>query len=204
MAIGIDQIYLSMTDPETGAYLTADIYTVDGVYEADGVTLRQLSIGQLVMALCLKRATDLESGYWYTNPTTGERKRIPGIIDKMGDIENASSQLECMTAIEKAILEDEVDMHTKKVTYNGQEYTYYDFLTDPDIMNMDNVPDTASKDSSEFISSLESSMDSKNTFSQQTMIELQSLTNKRDQAYDMISNAIKSINTVLTGNVNNI
>ena len=27
MAIGIDQIYLSMTDPDTGNYLTANIYT---------------------------------------------------------------------------------------------------------------------------------------------------------------------------------
>ena len=45
MAIGVDQIYLSMTSPETGEYLTGNVYTVDGVYEADGVTLRSLSIG---------------------------------------------------------------------------------------------------------------------------------------------------------------
>ncbi len=36
------------------------------------------------------------------------------------------------------------------------------------------------------------------------MIKLQSLTNKRDQAYDLISNALKSINTVLTGTMNNM
>ena len=51
MAFSVDQIYLSMQNPETGEYLTADVYTVDGVYEADGVTLRRLSVGQLVMAL---------------------------------------------------------------------------------------------------------------------------------------------------------
>ena len=32
MAIGVDQIYLSMTSPETGEYLTANVYTVDGVF----------------------------------------------------------------------------------------------------------------------------------------------------------------------------
>ena len=46
-------------------------------------------------------------------------------------------------------------------------------------------------------------MDEKNSFSQKTMIELQSLTQKRDQSYDMISNVIKSLNTVLVSNVNN-
>ena len=204
MAIGVDQIYLSMTDPDTGEYLTADVYTVDGVYEADGVTPRFVSIGQLVMALCLKRATDLESGYWYEDPATGERKRVKGIVEKMADIETTSEQLECMTEIEKAVLEGDVNMRTATVTYKGQAYTYYDFLTDPDIINLDNVPDSANKDSSEFISSLESEMDSKNSFSQQNMIELQSLTNKRDQAYDMISNILKSLNTVLTGTVNNM
>ena len=41
MAIEVDQIYLSMTSPETGEFLTANVYTVDGVYEADGVTPRR-------------------------------------------------------------------------------------------------------------------------------------------------------------------
>ena len=47
-------------------------------------------------------------------------------------------------------------------------------------------------------------MDENNTFSQKTMIELQSQTNKRDQAYDMISNSLKSINTVLVDTANNM
>lgn len=205
MAIGVDQIYLSMTDPDTGEYLTANVYTVDGVYEADGVTLRLLSIGQVVMAVCLRRATDLESGYWYEDPTTGARKRIKGIIDKMAEIEATSEKLECLTEIENAVLGDGVNLKSAKLTYKGHEYTYYDFLTDPDIgINLASVPATANKDSSEFISELEAEMDSKNSFSQQTMIELQSLTNKRDQAYDMISNILRSVNQVLTATVNNM
>jgi hypothetical protein len=72
-------------------------------------------------------------------------------------------------------------------------------------MEVENVPSgTASADSTDLITAIEAKMDEKNTFSQQAMIELQSLTAKRDQAYDMISNALKSINTVLVGNANNM
>lgn len=202
MAIGVDQIYLSMTSPETGEYLTANVYTVDGVYEADGVTLRCLSIGQLVMALCLKRATDLESGYKYINPDTGEEKQIDGIIQKMAKVEDTSEQLECLTKIENAILASSVDLAEKKVTYKNREYTYFAFLTE--IMEVENVPSTANKDSEAFLEAIEAKMDEKNTFSQQTMIELQSITNKRDQAYDMVSNVLKSFNTILTATVNNV
>ena len=56
----------------------------------------------------------------------------------------------------------------------------------------------------DLITAIESKMDSLNSFSQQKMIELQSETNKRDQAYDMISNILKSLNTVQVGIVNNI
>ena len=70
-------------------------------------------------------------------------------------------------------------------------------------MGIANVPDSANADSEEFISAIESKMDEKNSFSQQTMIELQSLTSKRDQSYDMVSNVLKSLNTVLVGIVNN-
>ena len=187
MAIGVDQIYLSMTSPETGEYLTANVYTVDGVYEPDGVTPRLLSIGQLVMALCLKRAASLETD----------------IIKKMNEIENVSEQLELMTKIETDILAGDVNMSSKTLSYKGTTYTYYAFLTE--VVDVDNVPSgTANKNSAEFISSLESKMDENNTFSQKTMIELQSQTNKRDQTYDMISNSLKSINTVLVGTANNM
>ena len=187
MAIGVDQIVLSMTSPETGEYLTANVYTVDGVYEPDGVTPRLLSIGQLVMALCLKRAASLETD----------------IIQKMNEIENVSEQLELMTKIETDILAGDVNMSSKTLSYKGTTYTYYAFLTE--IMEVDNVPSgKANKDSTELITGIESKMDENNTLSQKTMIELQSQTNKRDQTYDMISNSLKSINTVLVGTVNNM
>ena len=56
----------------------------------------------------------------------------------------------------------------------------------------------------DLITEIESKMDSLNSFSQQKMIELQSETNKRDQAYDMITNILKSMNTVQVGIVNNM
>ena len=187
MAIGVDGIVLSMKSPETGEYLTANVYTVDGVYEPGTTELRRLSIGQLVMALCLKRAASLETD----------------IISKMNQIESVSEQLELMTKIETDILVSSIDMSSKTVSYQGTTYTYYWFLTE--VMGIDDVPTgTASKDSTELLTNIESKMDENNSLSQKTMIELQSQTNKRDQTYDMISNSLKSINTVLVGTANNM
>lgn len=187
MSIGVDQIYLSMQNPDTGEYLMADVYTVDGVYEADGTTPRLLSIGQLVMALCLQRASELEAD----------------IVRKMNTLENTTEQLELMTEIETELLNGSVNMRSRKVVYRGEEYTYYDFLSD--IMQMNEVPSgTVDASDTDFLTALETTMDSQNSFSQQTMIELQSQTTKRDQSYDMVSNVLKSLNTVLVGNANNM
>lgn len=187
MALSVDQIYLSMQNPDTGEYLLANVYTVDGVYETDGVTPRLLSIGQLVMALCLQRASELETD----------------IVKKMNTLEDVTEMLECMTEIETNVLEGEVDMMSKKVKYHGNDYAYADFLET--IVGMTDVPHgKVNVDSTDFLTALESEMDSNNSFSQQTMIQLQSQTTKRDQAYDMISNVLKSLNNVLTGTANNM
>ncbi len=60
------------------------------------------------------------------------------------------------------------------------------------------------KNNDDLISQIETKMDSMNSFSQQKMIELQSCTNKRDQSYDMITNILKSLNSTLVGNANNL
>lgn len=198
MAIGVDQIYLSMKSPDTGAYLTADVYTVEGVTNADG-SPRLLSIGQLVMALCLKRAHDLEMGY--NDSITGQH--VDGVLEIMNSLETNTEILECLTKIETDTLDGDVNLKTKKLTFQGEEMTYYDFLTRK--TGVENVPTgTVNSKSTEFISALEAEMDSRNSFSQQTMIQLQSQTTKRDQAYDMISNTLKSLNNVLVGNANNM
>ena len=169
--------------------LTANYYTVPGVTYPDG-TPRALSIGQLVMALCLQRATELEAE----------------IIKIVEDLNKTSEDLERLTEIESAIVnatDSSVNLKTTKLT--GTDISYYDFLTKSEYeIELKSVPETADSSSEQLITDIESKMDSHNSFSQQTMIDLQSQTAKRDQSYDMISNILKSLNTTLMTNVNNM
>ena len=190
MSIGIVEFDLSMVNPETGEYLTARAYTVDGVLGVDNQP-RLLSIGQLVMAICLQRATALEAG----------------IIALMEEMNSTSVKLELMTQIEADILDGGANManiNMSHVTYEGRNYNFHDFLVDVVRMDAASVPsDFVSATDTDFITALESKMDEMNSFSQQKMIELQSQTSKRDQSYDMISNVLKSLNTVQVGILNN-
>lgn len=207
MAIGTVEFDLSMVNPDTGRYLTANVYTVDGVTNADG-SLRELSIGQLVMAICLQRASELETN----------------IIALMEEMNSTSAQLEAMTEIENEIVKwpdalkaagtsarslNNYNVSSDNAAYPG--VTYKTALVDMGVIangisyvRVSGNPDSDDIMYDDFISQLEAKMDEKNSFSQQKMIELQSLTNKRDQSYDMISNILKSLNTTLTGNVNNL
>ena len=190
MSIGIVEFDLSMVNPETGEYRTARAYTVDGVLGVDNQP-RLLSIGQLVMAICLQRATALEAD----------------IVELMEDMNQNSVKLELMTQIETDILDGGANMdniNTSHVTYEGRNYNFHDFLVDVVRMDAASVPTGfVSVTDSDFITALEAKMDEMNSFSQQKMIQLQSQTSKRDQAYDMISNVLKSLNTVLVGIANN-
>ena len=190
MAIGTVEFDLSMVSPESGEFLTARTYTVEGVENADG-SLRQLSIGQLVMAICLNRASKLETD----------------IIALMEEMSATSAQLAALTEIENDILDGGANMdniNTSHVTYDGRDYTFYDFLVNVMGFSSSDVPTGfADASNTDLITLIESKMDEKNSFSQQKMIELQSLTNKRYQSYDMISNILKSLNTTMTGIVNN-
>ena len=190
MAIGTVEFDLSMVSPQSGEFLTARAYTVEGVTNADG-SLRQLSIGQLVMAICLNRASKLETD----------------IIALMEEMSATSAQLAALTEIENDILDGGAGMNninTSHVTYDGRDYTFYDFLVNVmGFSSSDVSTGFADASNTDLITLIESKMDEKNSFSQQKMIELQSLTNKRDQSYDMISNILKSLNTTMTGIVNN-
>lgn len=191
MAINTVEFDLSLANPDNGRFLTANVYTVEGVTNTDG-SLRELSIGQLVMALCLNRAAKMETE----------------IVTLMEEMNSTSTRLRKMTDIEETLLASGVEMSNSSansVIYDGTTYTCRNFLVNIVGMNASDVPTgrvTAS--SKEFITALESKMDELNSFSQQKMIELQSLTNKRDQSYDMISNVLKSLNNVQIGNANNI
>ena len=198
MAIGTVEFDLSMVSPQSGEFLTARAYTVEGVKNADG-SLRQLSIGQLVMAICLSRASKLEAD----------------IIALMEEMSTTSAQLADMTKIEQAVIDD-FAANQNGHAYNLDNVTVtsstsaVQLLRDLEVINSsqqyvrnDSILSNADIMYDDFITQIESKMDEKNSFSQQKMIELQSLTNKRDQSYDMISNILKSLNTTMTGIVNN-
>ena len=190
-SVGFD---LSMADIDTGMRLQAKTFSIL-VENADGVMetkLSGLSIGQLVMAVCLERAVEKE-------------KEIIGI---MNTLNNTSSQLEALTEIETAIVGADgksgqsVNLSTKTLT-NQPDYTYRAYLAEILGVDTSEIPATANSDSSDLITQIETAMDRRNSINQQTMIELQSATSKRDQAYDMISNILKSLNNVMLGIVNN-
>ena len=200
MAIGTVEFDLSMVSPQSGEFLTARAYTVEGVKNADG-SLRQLSIGQLVMAICLSRASKLEAD----------------IIALMEEMSTTSAQLADMTKIEQAVIDDFAAnqnghaYNLDNVTVTSSTDGAVKLLRDLGVINStqqyvrnDSILSNADIMYDDFITAIESKMDEKNSFSQQKMIELQSLTNKRDQSYDMISNVLKSLNTVLVGNANNM
>ena len=191
MGITVTNIDLSMTNPEDSAtFLQARTYNVT-VTDADGVTttaLKNLSIGQLVMALCLERAVAKEKE----------------IIDTMNKLNTTSNELEGLTAIETAVLgtdsDKALDFSTTLQAPNAG-VSYSSFL---ETIGIEVPSDGVNKNSSNFISQLEQAMDERNSINQRTMIDLQSATNKRDQSYDMISNILKSLHTVLTGTANNV
>ena len=203
MAFETVEFDLSMVNPDTGRYLTGRVYTVDGIENVDG-SLRELSIGQLVMAICLTRAAELEES----------------IIALMEEMNSTSAMLESLTEAEQGVVDYYAASPTQHA-YKLADHTivegsaagmnYRTFLQGLGVIGSDIQWVRDDKKYSDgdilfddFISSLEAKMDERNSFSQQKMIELQSQTSKRDQTYDMISNILKSLNTVLVGNANNM
>ena len=203
MSFATEQIDLSMCSAETGRFLAANLYTLEGVKNEDG-SPRVMSMSELVLAICLQRASGLENGY--VDSVSGKRKK--GIIDLMEDIAANSAMLKGLTEVEEKLVEIGIggsfDAHGA-FTYDGMATTYYNFLFYTAGVTGLPAAGTWSYDNVQTaISLVEDKMDSLNTLSQDLLIELQSLTAKRDQTYDLASNAIKSFNTVLLGTVNNM
>ena len=203
---GTELMPLTMRNQETGRVLTATVYTVDGV---DGV----LSMGQLVMAICLSRASDVENE----------------LVKLMGDVEQTSQKLKGLTKIQAELVKwyEEHAADEKfgfELTDDSWSYTYTDketqltkeynlsnwreFLTDSTACGM--TDELLKKDSltrnevETLINSLSDTMDSNNAVSQDQLIKMQSLTTKRDQAHDMVTNVLKSFNTQELGNASNM
>lgn len=172
-----------------------NLYSIEGVdgVNGDGV----LSIGQAVMAISLARATELEEE----------------LISLMEELEANSEKLQALSDLESLLVEwessatssstltgDETDY---QITYNGTTYNWDDFLVSMGLLSSTSSSYSLS-DIESIVTDMESQMDELNSFSQDTMIDIQSVTSKRDQSYDTISNILKSLNTTMTGNANNI
>ena len=180
-------------DANGNSLLQRNVYKVDGVtgIAADG----SLSVGQLVMALCLARATKLE------DKIIELMNEISTNTDKLNTISAAQSDLSTWLA---AHTSDTSSLSKNTVLDSGK--TWAQWIPELNAIGF-NIADKSYYSQSELnaiVSEMDSRMDELNTFSQETMISLQSTTSKRDQAYDMISNILKTLNTTLTGNANNI
>ena len=195
-----ESINLSMKNPDTGTLLTSNVYTLAGVTEAGSTTLKKMSIGQLVMAVCLSRATELEAK----------------IVAEMAAMATTTDELENFSKIEADLAAWQKANPSATLSKDGiSETTYpnlYATLSDDDarVKFLSDIGMSTSKTSwsadevDEMMQAVEEQMDSLNTISQEQLIDIQSLTSKRDDTYSLISNVLKSLYTVMTGNVNNI
>ena len=202
------QIDLSMRNPDTGRFLQANVYFVEGVKNADG-SYRELSIGQLVMAICLARATEVEQA----------------LVLKMDAMNQSSLMLDSLTAIETRIADtaagkaygDYIGTTWADIGFTEKEAARFKKLHETDewtafVINYAKVPSLPTPESQgydlnaidEVMTNIESRMDDLNTQNQSDMIEMQSLTNKRDQAYDLNAALIKSFQTVIIGTIANM
>lgn len=197
-AFRTEEIALSMRNPDTGRPLTANVYTIDGVNAPDG-SPKLLSMGQLVMAICLNRAVEME------DRMVGMMAEMEVNTDNLNALTRAETLLQDGTSPTAALSEKlvyyEIDPKTYEVTSKSCG-TIGEFLTAIGVVWKGSDDKPLATDT--IVTNIETKMDGLNTFSQQKMIELQSYTNKRDQAYDLVSNILKSLNTVLHGNVNNL
>ena len=189
-----DTIDLSLINVRTGNPLTANVYKVTF---ADGGG-RVMSMGQLVMAICLERATAMEAD----------------VIEIMEEMAGTTLNIETLSSIEAKIVEiaktsntvelpkitgdwsiSVIDPRTGKAVVESATNAQQVFTK----LGVDQSSDVETQ-----IEYLESKLDQLNTNSQEQMILLQSQTNKRDQSYEMISNVLKSLYTVLSGEANNL
>ena len=204
----VDWRIQSTTDPSKNkpVFQQVNTYTLEGVKDANG-NLRQMSIGQLVMAICLNRASKLESD----------------IVAEMNEMAKSTDKLEKYSAIEAELaawqkanptgtLSVDVikkdDKNVYSTTYPNLYATFKDDTTRQTFLSgigMDTSAKSWSADAvDEMMQNIEEQMDSLNTLSQEQLIDIQSLTSKRDDTYSLISNVLKSLYTVMTGNVNNM
>ena len=175
-----DAITLSLRNAETGD---------------NGIT-RTMSLGQLVMAICLKRATEKEAD---VVAIMEQMARVTANIEAISDIEKKLLDLE-----DGATINSLVGSWTVSWTDDQGVVHETPFMNAQTALNRLGITANTSMTNDAIIANIESKLDELNTMSQEQMITLQSETNKRDQSYEMISNVLKSLFTVMTGVANNV
>ena len=187
-----DAITLSLRNAETGKPLTANVYDVT----LDNGITRTMSLGQLVMAICLKRATEKEAD---VVSIMEQMARVTANIEAISDIEKKLLELE-----DGATINSLVGSWTVSWTDDQGVVHETTFMNAQTALNRLGITANTSMTNDAIIANIESKLDELNTMSQEQMITLQSETNKRDQSYEMISNVLKSLFTVMTGVANNV
>lgn len=184
-----EAIALSVRNTDTGRKLTANVYNV--TFE-DGTT-RVMSMGQLIAALCLGKATEKEND----------------VIAVMQEMAMETTNIEALSDVEAKFIE--MGSGAKISDIKGT-WTIVPEGTTTEITTSDanlvlqylGVSGYDPSDVDSVISAMESKLDEMNTQSQEQLITLQSETNKRDQRYEMTTNVLKSLYTIMSGIVNNV
>lgn len=206
---------------DNSTYVTFKTYTLtgtEGVYNVDG-SARKMSIGQLALAICLQRAANLERTIVEKMETiannTAQINSLTMLLEKLS---NKNDGINSVGNTFSAIGFTDLDLQTFR-KYAGQANwdsnisslsSKYDVWL-KNVVGLEIAVATDQEDNkftpariSGVISTMETKLDSLNTISQETLIEIQSQTTKRDQSYDLISTMLKSLNSTLMGNANNI
>ena len=200
--ISVGHIELSSYNPETGVKNTANVYNVEGIP-------RELSIAGLAMAICLQRATALETD----------------IVKLMSEMQATTKKIEELSGFESILVRyADTGIKSKAVSGKADDAWAIDWITvvkdkseipagwgpwadkgrwtqwlfEYGVLTKDEYEktywkkDMTSDDVSKILDLIETQLDSLNTNSQEKMITLQSTTIKRDQSFDMLTSLVKS------------
>jgi len=174
-------------------FQTTKSYSIN-VYSYNGAT--NLTLAQLLLAVCLYRANSME-------------QQTVDLMSKMSDntnkLNNISTQADTLASVEVASTYN----YTTQVTVDGTSYTFWNFCVKYAGVSESDLP-TGSNNCWNYdqrmtvYNLLKTKMDALNTISQEDMIDLQSLLNKRDQAYDLASNGSKVLMNSALSTANNV
>lgn len=192
----VSKITLSGRDSSANP-LTASVYTLEGVTNDDG-SLRLMSIGQLCMAICLQRASKVEVD----------------LVALMNEMAKNSADLSVLSEVEQKIAQDYEDWDTATnptttFSYTGDNAKRFNELMaaaekDSNYTYDNNKITVKSEEVDAFFSDVESVMDSLNTTSQELLIDIESLTAKRDDTYSLVSNLTKAFYQACSAIANNL